>query len=102
MGISTLELIAAGFLLLIAHLSGVTHNKRMIMRRDNEAACRVVNDHVADSVAMAEALVWFEAVQQYVGVEVLLHHIAGKDGSTKRSCYATSHWLMRRRRRARP
>ena len=67
MGISTLELIAAGFLLLIAHLSGVTH-KRMIVRCDNEAAFRVVNGHVADSVAMAEALVWFEAVQQYAGL----------------------------------
>ena len=78
--ISTLELIAAGFLLLIAHRSGVTH-KRMIMRCDNEAACRVVNDHAADSIAMAEALVWFESVQLHVGVEVLLHHIAGKDNT---------------------
>ena len=78
--ISTLELIAAGFLLLIAHLAGMTRT-RMIMRCDNEAACRVVNDHAADSVAMAEALVWFEAVQQFVGVEVLLHHIAGKDNT---------------------
>ena len=76
--ISTLELIAAGFLLLIAHLSGVTR-PRMVMRCDNEAACRVVNDHCADSVAMSEALIWFEATQQYVGVEVLLHHIAGED-----------------------
>ena len=78
--ISTLELIAAGFLLLVAHLSGVTHT-RMIMRCDNEAACRVVNDHAADSIAMAEALVWFESVQLHVGVEVLLHHIAGKDNT---------------------
>ena len=53
----------------------------MIMRCDNEAACRVVNDHAADSVAMAEALVWFESVQLHVGVEVLLHHIAGKDNT---------------------
>jgi hypothetical protein len=78
--ISTLELIAAGFLLLVAHLSGVTRT-RMIMRCDNEAACRVVNDHAADSVAMAEALVWFESVQLHVGVDVLLHHIAGKDNT---------------------
>ena len=78
--ISTLELIAAGFLLLIAHLSGVTR-PRMIMRCDNEAACRVVNDHCADSVAMSEALIWFEAIQQHVGVEVLMHHIAGEDNT---------------------
>jgi hypothetical protein len=80
LGISALELIAAGFLLIIAHLAGVTH-KRMIMRCGNEAACRVVNDHVANSVAMAEAMAWFEAVQQFVGVEVLLHRISGKDNT---------------------
>ena len=76
--ISTLELIAAGFLLLVAHMAGVTR-VRMIMRCDNEAACRVVANHAATSVAMAEALLWFENVQRHVGVEVLLHHIAGVD-----------------------
>ena len=30
---------------------------------------------------MAEALVWFESVQQHVGVEVLLNRIAGKDNT---------------------
>ena len=28
-----------------------------------------------------EALVWFEAIQQFTGVEVLLHHIAGVDNT---------------------
>ena len=53
----------------------------MVMRCDNEAACRVVADHAATSVAMAEALLWFESVQRHVGVEVLLHHIAGTDNT---------------------
>ena len=76
--ISTLELIAAGFLLIVAHLSGVTR-PQMVMRCDNESACRVCNDHVAHSVAMAEALMWLESVQCFVGVELRLHHIAGVD-----------------------
>ena len=76
--ISTLELIAAGFLLIVAHLSGVTR-PQMVMRCDNESACRVCNDHVAHSVAMAEALVWLESLQCSVGVELRLHHIAGDD-----------------------
>ena len=76
--ISTLELIAAGFLLVVAHLAGVT-KPQMVLRCDNESACRVANTHVAHSVAMAEALIWFENIQCHVGVEVLLHHIAGED-----------------------
>ena len=51
----------------------------MVMRCDNESACRVCNDHVAHSVAMGEALMWLESVQCFVGVELRLHHIAGED-----------------------
>ena len=75
-----MELIAAGFLLIVAHLAGVT-KPQMVLRCDNESACRVANTHVAHSVAMAEALIWFESVQCHVGVEVLLHHIAGEDNA---------------------
>jgi len=76
--ISTLELLAVAFLVVVAHLAGVAM-PRMVIRCDNEAACRVINDHSADSVAMAEALMHLEAVQCEFGVELLAHHIAGED-----------------------
>ena len=76
--ISTLELLAVAFLVVVAHLAGVAM-PRMVIRCDNEAACRVINDHSADSVAMAEALMHLEAVQCEYGVELLAHHIAGED-----------------------
>jgi hypothetical protein len=76
--ISTLELLAVAFLVVVAHLAGVA-KPRMVIRCDNEAACRVINDHSANSVAMAEALMHLEAVQCEFGVELLAHHIAGED-----------------------
>ena len=53
----------------------------MVIRCDNEAACRVINDHSAGSVAMGEALMHLEAVQCEFGVELLAHHIAGEDNA---------------------
>jgi hypothetical protein len=76
--ISTLELIAVAFLVVVAALSGLL-KPRMVVRCDNEAACRVINDHRADSAAMGEALMHLEAVQCHYGVEILAHHIAGVD-----------------------
>jgi hypothetical protein len=51
----------------------------MVVRCDNEAACRVINDHCAESVAMGEALMFLERVQCHYGVELMAHHIAGED-----------------------
>ena len=76
--ISTLELIAVAYLVVVAALTGQLKS-RMVVRCDNEAACRVINDHCADSVAMGEALMLLEAVQCHFGVELLAHHIAGTD-----------------------
>ena len=78
--ISTLELLAVAFLVVVAHLAGVA-KPRMVIRCDNEAACRVINDHSAGSVAMGEALMHLEAVQCEFGVELLAHHIAGEDNA---------------------
>ena len=76
--ISTLELIAVGYLVVVAAITGQLR-PRMVIRCDNEAACRVINDHCAASVAMSEALVMLEAIQCEFGVELLAHHIAGED-----------------------
>ena len=54
--ISTLELIAVGYLVVVAAITGQLRS-RMVIRCDNEAACRVINDHAAASVAMGEALI---------------------------------------------
>ena len=76
--ISTLELIAVGFLIVVAALTGQL-KARMVIRCDNEAACRVINDHCAESAAMGEALMFLERVQCHYGVDILAHHIAGED-----------------------
>ena len=76
--ISTLELIAVGYLVVVAAITGQLRS-RMVIRCDNEAACRVINDHCAASVAMSEALMVLEAIQCEFGVELLAHHIAGED-----------------------
>ena len=76
--ISTLELIAVAYLVVVAALSGQLQ-PRMVIRCDNEAACRVINDHCTESVAMSEALILLERVQCHYGVELLAHHIAGVD-----------------------
>ena len=76
--ISTLELIAVGYLVVVAAITGQLKT-RMVIRCDNEAACRVINDHCAASVAMGEALMMVEAIQCEFGVELLAHHIAGED-----------------------
>ena len=54
---------------------------RMVIRCDNEAACRVTNGHCAASVAMGEALMMLEAIQCEFEVEPLAHHIAGEDNA---------------------
>ena len=76
--ISTLELIAVGYLVAAAATTGQLRS-RMVIRCDNEAACRVINDRCAASVAMSEALMMVEAIQCEFGVELLAHHIAGED-----------------------
>ena len=53
----------------------------MVIRCDNEAACRVINGHCAASVAMSGALMMLEAIQCEFGVELLAHHIAGEDNA---------------------
>ena len=78
--ISTLELIAVAYLVVVAALSGQLQ-PRMVIRCDNEAACRVINDHCTESVAMGEALMLLESVQCHYGVELLAHHIAGVDNT---------------------
>ena len=57
--ISTLELIAVCFLVIVAALTGKL-KPRMVVRCDNEAACRVINDHCTEIVAMGEALMFVE------------------------------------------
>ena len=76
--ISTLELIAVGYLVVVAAITGQLRS-RMAIRCDNEAACRVINDHCAASVAMSEASMMLEAIQCDFWVELLAHHIAGED-----------------------
>jgi hypothetical protein len=66
--ISTLELIAVGVLVIVAAL---TIELVVVMRCDNKAACRVINDHCTESVSMGEALMFVERVQCYFGVELL-------------------------------
>ena len=78
--ISTLELIAVGYLVVVAAITGQL-KPRMVIRCDNEAACRVINDHCAASVAMSEALVMLEAIQCEFGVELLARHIAGEENA---------------------
>ena len=80
LGISTLELIAVAYLVVVAVLSGQLQ-PRMVIRCDNEAACRVINDHCTESVAMGEALMLMERVQCCYGAELLAHHIAGVDNT---------------------
>ena len=76
--ISTLELIAVAYLMVVAALTGQLKPKRVI-RCDNEAACRVLDDHCTESPAMGEALMLLEKVQVEFGVELLAQHIAGED-----------------------
>ena len=76
--ISTLELIGVAFLVAVAAIAGVAQ-PRMVIRCDNEAACRVINDHGATSPAMVAALLLLESVQRQYGIEILAHHIAGVD-----------------------
>ena len=60
--ISTLELIAVGYLVAAAATTGQLRS-RMVIRCDNEAACRVINDHCEASVAMSEAVMMLEAMR---------------------------------------
>lgn len=76
--ISTLELIAVAYLIVVAALTKQL-KPRMVIRCDNEAACRVINDHCTESPAMGEALMLLERIQLEFGVELLAHHIAGED-----------------------
>ena len=80
LAISTLELIAGAYLVVVAALSGQLQ-PRMVIRCDNEAACQVINDHCTESVAMGEALMLLGCVQCCYGVELLAHHIAGVDNT---------------------
>ena len=75
--ISTLELIAVKYLVVVAAITGQLIS-RMGIRCDNEAACRMFNGHCAASVAMSEALMVLEAIQCEFGVKLLAHHIAGE------------------------
>ena len=66
------------YLIVVAALTGQLKPK-MVIRCDNEAACRVINDHCTESPAMGEALMLLEKVQVEFGVELLAQHIAGED-----------------------
>ena len=61
--ISTLELLGVAYLVAVAAMVGVAL-PRMVIRCDNEAACRVIADHCATSPAMAAALLVLENVQR--------------------------------------
>ena len=76
---STLELIGVAFLVAVAAIAGVAR-PRMVIRCDNESACRVINEHGATSPAMAAALLVLQGVQRQYWIEILAHHIAS-DGN---------------------
>ena len=76
--ISTLELLGVVFLVVIAAITG-TATPRMVIRCDNEAACRVINNHCAAKPQMIAALLHLENAQRTFGIELLAHHIAGED-----------------------
>ena len=76
--ISTLELVAVAFLVVVAGTYAGLAGSRFIVRCDNEAACNVANRMAPSKPHMEAALRLLDQAMRATNIQIILEHIPGK------------------------